>query len=46
MLGGQKTSELNIFSFPTTYLVTPDGEIIMKDVNAEKLEEFLRGQFD
>ncbi|MDP5100635.1 MAG: TlpA family protein disulfide reductase [Nonlabens sp.] len=43
---GKETSELNIFSFPTTYLVTPDGEIIMKDVNAEKLEEFLRGQFD
>ncbi|WP_438426622.1 thioredoxin-like domain-containing protein [Aquimarina macrocephali] len=38
---GIETYKLNIRSFPTTFLVKNNGEIIVKDISPEKLELFL-----
>jgi thiol-disulfide isomerase/thioredoxin len=43
---GVETNKLNITSFPTTFLVNGSGEILERDINSEKLNNFLSAQFD
>lgn len=41
-LDGNKTKQLNIYKFPTNYLLDRHGKIIFKDIDPTMLSEFLR----
>lgn len=43
---GPETRKLNISGFPTTFLLSGDGEIIEKDISAEELKSFLNAKLN
>lgn len=43
---GVETKKMNINSFPTTFLVNDEGEIIEKNITSEKLKSFLSLKLD
>ena len=43
---GIETKKLNIYSFPTTFLINNEGEIIEKGITSVKLENFLSVKLD
>lgn len=42
----EQADRLNIFSFPTTFLIDSKGSIIEKNITSEKLESFLTTKFE
>jgi len=40
-LGGDETHKMKIRTFPTTFLIDTDGNVIKKDIASEDLEKFL-----
>lgn len=43
---GVETKNMNIISFPTTFLINNQGKIIERDITSEKLESFLSVKLD
>ena len=43
---GVESKKMNIISFPTTFLVNNEGEIIEKNITSEKLKSFLSANLD
>ncbi len=41
-LGGLEAKKMNIISYPTTYLIDTKGKVIEKNIDVQKLEEFLK----
>ena len=41
-LGGLETKKMNISSYPTTFLIDNRGKVIEKDIDVQKLQEFLK----
>lgn len=42
----EQADRLNIFSFPTTFLIDSKGSIVEKNITSEKLESFLTTKFE
>ena len=43
LLSNSITAHYHINAFPTNFVIDPEGKIILKDIDTEKLEELLNG---